>query len=273
MSKPTPSGHRARKRFGQNFLIDQNVINNIVRSLSPKADDRIVEIGPGQGALTGLLLEANENIQVVELDRDLVPVLLSQFAKYQGFKIHQGDALKFDFSSLLRDKDDSLRIIGNLPYNISTPLIFRLLDNKHYIRDMHFMLQKEVVQRLAAQPREKNYGRLSVMTQYHCQVDALFDVPPECFHPAPKVNSAVVRLTPHTKLPLEAKNLANFDTLVKTAFQQRRKTLRNGLKQIVSDKQAENIGLDLSLRAETLSVERYIEISNALWGSEDIVNE
>lgn len=273
MPKPTPSGHRARKRFGQNFLIDQNVINNIIRSLAPKAEDRIVEIGPGQGALTGHLLESNESVQVVELDRDLVPVLLSQFAKYKDFKIHQGDALKFDFSSLLRDENDALRVIGNLPYNISTPLIFRLLDNKHYIRDMHFMLQKEVVQRLAAKPREKNYGRLSIMTQYHCRVEALFEVPPNCFHPAPKVDSAVVRLEPYQTPTLVADNLRNFDTLVKTAFQQRRKTLRNCLKQLVSDEQAENVGLDLSLRAETLSVENYVQFSNALWGSEDIVNK
>ncbi|MFL0810531.1 MAG: 16S rRNA (adenine(1518)-N(6)/adenine(1519)-N(6))-dimethyltransferase RsmA [Agarilytica sp.] len=266
----TPSGHRARKRFGQNFLVDQGIINHIVRSLGPKPEDHIVEIGPGQGAITGPLLEHNPSLQVIELDRDLIPVLLAQFAKYRDFKIHQHDALNFDFQSLLPSEGDKLRVVGNLPYNISTPLIFKLLENKGIIFDMHFMLQKEVVDRLAAKPGEKNYGRLSIMAQYHCEIESLFDVPPESFEPAPKVNSAIVRLSPYDTPPHIAKNTTNLEKFVKLAFQQRRKTLRNGLKGIVNDEQAAQVGLDLGLRAERLSVQNYVEMSNALWGEENM---
>ncbi len=266
----TPSGHRARKRFGQNFLVDQSIINHIVRSVGPKPDDAVVEIGPGQGAITGPLLEAIQKLDVIELDRDLVPVLLAQFAKYRDFKIHQHDALTFDFASLSAATQKPLRVVGNLPYNISTPLIFRLLEQKEQIKDMHFMLQKEVVDRLVAQPGKKSYGRLSIMAQYHCSIESLFDVPPESFEPAPKVNSAIARLTPHETLPIEAKNLNNLDRFVKQAFQQRRKTLRNGLKGLVSDEQAEAVGLDLKLRAENISAQAYVNFCNELWGEESI---
>lgn len=271
-NKSLPSGHRARKRFGQNFLVDHGIINNIVRSISPRAQDNLVEIGPGQGALTGPLLQANPSLNVVELDRDLVPVLLAQFAKYPHFKLHQGDALKFDFAALAAHHGAPLRVVGNLPYNISTQLIFRLCEFKGQILDMHFMLQKEVVNRLVAGPGDSNYGRLSIMAQYHCAVESLFDVPPESFSPAPKVNSAIARLTPHLNLPFVAKNPQNFNQLVKTAFQQRRKTLRNGLKNLVTKEQAEAIGLDLSLRAENLSVENYVHFSNLLWGNEELTS-
>lgn len=271
------TGHRARKRFGQNFLVDQGIINQIIHCINPEKTDRMLEIGPGQGALTGPLLHANPYLQVVELDRDLIPILLAQFAKYKHFKIHQSDALKFDFRSLANQpvpSDSSLagnlRVVGNLPYNISTPLIFKLLESRECINDMHFMLQKEVVNRLVASPGEKNYGRLSIMSQYYCNVECLFDVPPESFDPAPKVNSAIVRLSPHQELPHPAKNMRNLDRLVKTAFQQRRKTLRNGLKMLVSDEQAETVGMDLSLRAERLSIRDYVNFSNALWGNGDI---
>ncbi len=272
-----PTGHKARKRFGQNFLVDDGIINQIIRCIHPTENDRLIEIGPGQGALTGPLLKANPYLQVIELDRDLIPVLLAQFAKYQHFRIHQADALSFDFSTLQQQNfaknhklDDALRVVGNLPYNISTPLIFKLLHFKHLIKDMHFMLQKEVVNRLVATPGDKNYGRLSIMSQYYCGVESLFDVPPDAFSPAPKVNSAIVRLSPHKDLPYRAKNMRNLDRLVKTAFQQRRKTLRNGLKQLVSDEEAERIGMDLSLRAEKLSVKQYVDFSNALWGNDEI---
>jgi len=268
-----PSGHKARKRFGQNFLINTAIIRQIVRAIGPTASDNIVEIGPGQGAITAPLLEHNPAINVIELDRDLVPVLLAQFVKYKDFKIHQADALSFDFGSLLRNEEDQLRVVGNLPYNISTPLIFHLLSARHQIRDMHFMLQKEVVLRLTAGPGDKNYGRLGIMAQYHCDVENMFDVPPDSFHPAPKVDSAIVRLCPHRELPIAALNYGNFERLVRTAFQQRRKTLRNGLKSLVSDEQAAKAGLDLSLRAENLSVQEYVKISNAVWGDKDFKME
>ncbi|VUD40376.1 Ribosomal RNA small subunit methyltransferase A [Thalassocella blandensis] len=265
-----PSGHKARKRFGQNFLVDMGIINHIVRQIQPKPGDNLVEIGPGQGAITGPLLEAANALNVIELDRDLIPVLLAQFAKYRDFKIHSADALNFDFAQLAGGDKAPLRVIGNLPYNISTPLIFHLLEHRQYIRDMHFMLQKEVVLRLAASPGDKNYGRLSIMAQYFCDVELLFEVPPESFDPAPKVDSAIVRLIPHTTLPFVAQNLDNFSRLVKTAFAQRRKTLRNGLKPLL-DAQGyaiieEQLKLDLSQRAENIALSEYIAMSNALWG-------
>ncbi len=257
--------HKARKRFGQNFLVDQNIINLIVRAINPKPNDPLVEIGPGKGAITAPLLEACESLQVIELDRDLVPILLAQFAKYRNFKIHQCDALKFDFSELLTD-NKALRIVGNLPYNISTPLIFHLLNQHHLIQDMHFMLQKEVVQRLAARPHQKSYGKLSVMAQYFCDIENLFDVPPDSFRPAPKVNSAIVRLQPFKQLPQVAEDFSQFEALVNTAFQQRRKTLRNALKNFspfVEDS-ASHLGIDLNLRAENINVNEYINLSNHL---------
>lgn len=260
-----PNGsHKARKRFGQNFLVDIGVINDIVRAIAPKQDDNIVEIGPGQGAITSLLLDACPQLNVVELDRDLIPILLAQFANYSGFKIHQTDALKFDFTSLA-STDNPLRVVGNLPYNISTPLIFHLLEQREVISDMHFMLQKEVVLRLAAGPNDKNYGRLSVMTQYFCAIENLFEVGPNSFKPAPKVDSAIVRLTPHKTLPFIAKQPIKFEHLVKTAFAQRRKTLRNNLKNLSEDISLDQLDIDLSRRAETVSVQEYVNLSNTLW--------
>lgn len=281
-SSRTPTNHKARKRFGQNFLVDNAIITGIVRAVSPARDDALVEIGPGQGAITGPLLELVDQLNVIELDRDLIPILLAQFANYRGLKIHQSDALMFDFNSLFKN-GKKLRIVGNLPYNISTPLMFKLLElsndvskptesgtQENIVQDMHFMLQKEVVLRLVAQPGDKNYGRLSIMAQYYCQVESLIDVPPESFEPSPKVDSGVVRLTPFSALPHTALNLKNFDTLVKTAFQQRRKTLRNGLKSLVGDEDAERVGLNLSLRAENISPEEYVRLSNELWGQAPI---
>jgi 16S rRNA (adenine1518-N6/adenine1519-N6)-dimethyltransferase len=186
------AGHQARKRFGQNFLHDPGVIERIIRAINPGPDDSIIEIGPGLGALTEEILAVNPGLQVVELDRDLIPVLRTKFFNYPEFRIHEADALKFDFSQLMVDRP--LRIIGNLPYNISTPLIFHLLGQAGVVQDMHFMLQKEVVQRMAAVPGDNNYGRLGIMTQYFCKVQPLFDVGPGAFRPAPKVDSAIVRL-------------------------------------------------------------------------------
>ena len=222
--------HQARKRFGQNFLHDQGIIRHIVACIRPKADQKIVEIGPGLGAITEHLLATTGHLDVVELDRDLLPHLRISFASYgKNLRIHEADALKFDFASLSADAE-LLRIVGNLPYNISTPLIFHLLSYTNLIADMHFMLQKEVVLRLAAGAGTNNYGRLSIMAQYFCRVDSLFEVPPEAFDPRPKVDSAIVRMAPYTELPHTALDFKHFEQLVKSAFSQRRKTLRNNLR-------------------------------------------
>ncbi|NIB39188.1 16S rRNA (adenine(1518)-N(6)/adenine(1519)-N(6))-dimethyltransferase RsmA [Pseudomaricurvus alkylphenolicus] len=261
--------HRARKRFGQNFLEDDNIIRRIVKSIRPKAADNLVEIGPGKGAITEQLLSTCPTLNVVELDRDLIPVLLAQFiARYPDFKIHQTDALKFDFATLLQDSDGNnrgpLRIVGNLPYNISTPLIFHLLSYHSQVTDMHFMLQKEVVDRMAAQPGAKAYGRLSVMVQYYCKVENLFDVPPESFNPRPKVDSAIVRLVPYTELPHPARNVKLLERLVNTAFQQRRKTLRNSLKQLLPAEAIESLNIDTSIRPENITLAEYVALSDKL---------
>ncbi len=261
-------GHKAKKRFGQNFLVDRGIISHIVRSIAPKSTDNLIEIGPGQGAITALLLESCKKLQVIELDRDLIPLLLAQFASYEEFKIHQADALDFDFRQFYSEEKPLLRIVGNLPYNISTPLIFHLLAQRDCIADMHFMLQKEVVQRLAAMPGNKNYGRLSIMSQYYCAVEHLFDVPPESFHPAPKVDSAIVRLTPYKTPQIEVKDINTLEKLVKAAFSQRRKTLRNALKSIMEDEIMEQCNADFSKRAEELTLTEYAELSNFLFATQ-----
>ncbi|MHB0776370.1 16S rRNA (adenine(1518)-N(6)/adenine(1519)-N(6))-dimethyltransferase RsmA [Halomonas sp. WWR20] len=264
-----PPAHRARKRFGQNFLRDVGIISRIVRAIHPRPDERLVEIGPGQGALTEPLLEATGHLEVVELDRDLIPGLRVQFFNYPGFVIHEGDALKFDFSALAAQGEGEykrLRVVGNLPYNISTPLIFHLLQTRDAIHDMHFMLQKEVVERLAAEPGGADWGRLSVMAQYYCRVESLFIVPPEAFTPRPKVDSAIVRLVPHTQLPSPAHDEALFATLVREAFGQRRKTLRNNLKERIEAATLERLGIDPGRRPQTLTVEELVRIANHLAG-------
>ncbi|WP_447553764.1 16S rRNA (adenine(1518)-N(6)/adenine(1519)-N(6))-dimethyltransferase RsmA [Vreelandella sp. EE22] len=260
MSQP-PLQHRARKRFGQNFLRDLGTISRIIRAIGPAKGDRLIEIGPGQGALTAPLLEANGELEVVELDRDLIPGLRVQFFNYPGFVIHEGDALKFDFKALKGD-GPALRVVGNLPYNISTPLIVHLLEMGPAIADMHFMLQKEVVERLAAEPGGTDWGRFSVMAQYYCQVEQLFIVPPEAFVPQPKVDSAIVRLTPHETLPHPADDPALLFELVKLAFGQRRKTLRNNFKGRVSAETLAFLEIDPGRRPQTLSVEEYVKIAN-----------
>ena len=259
MSKPQ---HRARKRFGQNFLQDGGVINRIVNSIHPRAEDHLVEIGPGQGALTELLSASGCRLDVIELDRDLVPGLLAAFSVNPRFKLHSADALKFDYGSLPEDAEP-LRVVGNLPYNISTPLIFRLLENASLIRDMHFMLQLEVVDRLAARPGNKHWGRLGIMAQYHCQVEHLFDVPPEAFYPPPKVHSAIVRLAPWKESPWQHCDEALLRRTVQAAFAQRRKTLRNNLKGTINDAELAALGIDPGARAETLSLPQFIAIANA----------
>lgn len=256
------SPHRAKKRFGQNFLHDEHIISQIIAVINPKPSQMLVEIGPGQGALTSQLLDKGCPLTAIELDRDLVPLLEKKFADQTNFSIINDDALRFDYSTLMPSSDHSLRVVGNLPYNISTPLIFHLLEYRANIADMHFMLQKEVVDRLAATPGNKHYGRLSIMTQYHCEVDALFDVPPTAFKPEPKVQSAIVRLKPRDKATMACDNIALLKAVTQSAFSQRRKTLRNTLRQYCDANTLETLGIAPSLRAESLSVENFVTIAN-----------
>ena len=255
--------HKARKRFGQNFLIDDGIINRIARAVSPTAQQQVVEIGPGKGAITELLLSGCPPLKVVELDRDLIPWLKVKFEGYPDFEVIAADALKVDFGALA-DAGRPLRIVGNLPYNISTPLIFHLLSFVGQVQDMHFMLQKEVVQRMGAAPGTKSYGRLTVMVQYWCQVEYLFDVPPQCFSPAPKVDSAIVRLTPRAAPELVAEDHAVLQELVTAAFSQRRKTLRNTLKHLMSSEEIESLNFDTGRRPETVEVSEFVAMANAL---------
>ena len=256
-------GHIPRKRFSQNFLHDHNIIYNIISSIQAKPDQHWVEIGPGQGALTEPLLKNKVRLEVIELDRDLVVLLKEKFKQHPNLQIHSADALRFDFSTLA-DKDQKLRIIGNLPYNISTPLMFHLLVNASCIEDMHFMLQKEVVDIICATPGSKKYGRLSVMMQYYCAAESLFDVPPESFDPIPQVMSAIVRLVPHRQPPVAVNDISKLNRVVTQAFSQRRKTLRNSLKKIIAEEQIVALNIDPTLRAESISLEEFASLSNLL---------
>ncbi|QMV62760.1 16S rRNA (adenine(1518)-N(6)/adenine(1519)-N(6))-dimethyltransferase RsmA [Pseudomonas berkeleyensis] len=255
--------HRARKRFGQNFLHDAGVIDRILRAIRAKEGERLLEIGPGQGALTEGLLGSGAQLDVIELDLDLIPILQHKFGNNPHFQLNQGDALKFDFTRL-NAAPRSLRIVGNLPYNISTPLIFHLLDNAPLIRDMHFMLQKEVVERMAAGPGGGDWGRLSIMVQYHCRVEHLFNVGPGAFNPAPKVDSAIVRLVPHETLPHPAQDHRLLERVVREAFNQRRKTLRNTLKLLLPAEAIEAAGVDGSLRPEQLDLAAFVRLADQL---------
>jgi 16S rRNA (adenine1518-N6/adenine1519-N6)-dimethyltransferase len=253
--------HIPRKRFGQNFLHDSTVIQHILSSIRPKPGDHWVEIGPGQGALTEPLLQTGVRLDIVELDRDLVGLLDNKFSRRPNLTVYSADALKFDFKALAGD-GEKLRIIGNLPYNISTPLMFHLLETAECIEDMHFMLQKEVVERICAAPGSKQYGRLGIMMQYYCAPEWLFDVPPESFDPVPKVMSAVVKLTPYSTPPVRVNNVAKFNEVVTHAFSQRRKTIRNSLKKLISEAQWADLAIDPGMRAENLSLADYARISN-----------
>ena len=259
MSGLDQNNHRARKRFGQNFLQDQGVISAIAQAIGPQPEQHIVEIGPGLGALTAEIMGKTKKLSLIELDRDLIPHLEQRFAKHQNWSILSADALEVDFSELA--DGDKVRVIGNLPYNISTPLIFHLLDHAEVIEDMHFMLQKEVVSRLTAQPGSGAWGRLSIMVQYFCDTQWLIDVPPEAFDPAPKVDSAVVRLTPRPP-KMAVDSLKDFEMVIKTAFSQRRKTLRNTLKSLFNTDQLIALNIDPSARAESLQIKDYIRLSN-----------
>lgn len=257
--------HAPRKRFGQNFLTDPSVIDAIAAAIHPRANEHLVEIGPGHGALTETLAPTGCRLDVIELDRDLVAGLLAAFSVYPGFKLHSMDALKVDYAELAGESEQ-VRVVGNLPYNISTPLIFRLLEFAPIIRDMHFMLQLEVVQRLAASPGSKHWGRLGIMAQYLCEVEHLFDVPPEAFYPPPRVQSAIVRLVPRRESPWQPCDPLHLRKVVQAAFAQRRKTLRNNLKGLIDMASLEAMGIDPAARAETLELPQFIDITNAIHG-------
>ena len=252
-------GHVARKRFGQNFLVDRGIISAIVFAVDPQRGDTVVEIGPGLGAITTPLLDRLDHLHVVEIDRDLITRLRKEYLP-ERMTIHEGDALVFDFSSIGKD----LRLVGNLPYNISTPLLFHLAEYVGIVRDMHFMLQKEVVERMVAVPGESDFSRISVMLQYRFHLEWLIDVPPESFDPPPKVQSAVVRLIPKDVTELKAKSQEKLSRVVQTAFSQRRKMLRNTLKGVLSDAAFAELGIDPTRRAEDIPVADYVRIANYL---------
>lgn len=257
------SPHQARKRFGQNFLIDQTVIERIVKAINPNKGQPLVEIGPGQGAITEKLLASCGQLDVIEIDRDLAALLRSRYDSHPGFRLHENDILKFDFDTL-ECPEEGFRILGNLPYNISTPLLFHLLQYQNKIRDMVFMLQLEVVKRMVAGVGDNNYGRLGIMIQYHCRVEKLFNVPATAFDPAPKVESAIVKLIPYDSLPFPATDTKLLEEVVRVAFTKRRKTLRNSLKTHITEEQLSSLNIDASLRPEKISLEQYVNISNFL---------
>ena len=264
--------HIPKKRFGQNFLTDQNVLHEIIRAIAPQPDDLMVEIGPGQGAMTRLLLAQLKHLQVVELDRDLVVLLKKQFSA-DKLQIHAGDALQFDFASIARasvdatanassDNQRRLRVVGNLPYNISSPLLFHLADCADVVIDQHFMLQKEVVERMVAEPGSRDYGRLSVMLQWRYRMALLFIVPPEAFDPPPKVESAIVRMVP-IEQPLACK-AELLGQVVTKAFSQRRKVIRNCLAGLFDETELREAGIDPQLRPEAIPVENYVALARLL---------
>ncbi len=257
--------HQPRKRFGQNFLNDPHIVQSIIAVFQPKVGQHVLEIGPGLGVLTTQLLTILKELQVIELDRDIVPKLEKNCRAYcgssDGLTIYNEDVLKFDFS-LLPDNGRPLRIIGNLPYNISTPLIFYLLEQSIVVQDMYFMLQKEVVDRMTADPGSRQFGRLSVMVQYYCKVCKLFDVDAGAFNPPPKVQSAFIQLRPYVELPRQAQSVKILKQITAQAFSQRRKTLRNCLKEYINESQLVELGIEPGNRAEQLSVEQFVNISN-----------
>jgi len=253
--------HVARKRFGQNFLTDDHVLHDIIESIGPRHGDTMVEIGPGLAAMTALLLKELEHMHVVELDRDLVARLEKAYPR-ERLTIHAGDALKFDFGSIPVPEGKKLRVVGNLPYNISSPLLFHLADYAHLVEDQHFMLQKEVVERMVAEPGTKAYGRLSVMLQWRYDMAMLFVVPPTAFDPPPQVDSAIVRMVPtRRKLAADADALS---AVVAKAFSQRRKVIRNCVAGMFTEQQLVDAGIDPGARPEAVGLEQYVALANLL---------
>ncbi len=251
--------HIAKKKFGQNFLKDTSIINAIIQSINPVPDDLLIEIGPGLGALTKPLLEKTNHLLAIEVDRDIVAWMENEYSK-KNITVFNEDILNFNFDQF----DQKVRVVGNLPYNISTPILFKCIDNITNIKDLHFMLQKEVVDRMIAVPSSSEYGRLSVMLQYYFVMEHLVHVPKESFDPEPKVESSFVRLIPYKHYPFVANNIEQFGRIVKEAFSQRRKTIRNTLKSFISENDFQKIGINPQLRAENLSVSDFVKISNYL---------
>jgi len=253
--------HVARKRFGQNFLTDQGVLHDIIRVIDPKHDDAMVEIGPGLAAMTRLLLEKVRQLHVVELDRDLVARLSKQFDPARLI-VHSADALQFDFAGLPVEEGKKLRVVGNLPYNISSPLLFHLAQIAPQVEDQHFMLQKEVVERMVAPPGSKTYGRLSVMLQWRYHMELMFVVPPTAFDPPPRVDSAIVRMIPLAQ-PLACEQ-AKLEAVVQQAFSQRRKVIRNCLAGTFTELQLVDAGVDPQARPETVPLEQFVALANVM---------
>ena len=252
-----------RKRFGQHLLTNPNTITSIVKVIHPKKEDRLVEIGPGRGAITIPILKKVGTLDAIEIDRDIAKEVTKKCSAIGELTIHQGDVLNFDFSQLA-SKDKPIRLFGNLPYNISTPLLFHLLNYSNLITDMHFMLQKEVVDRITAQTGDSNYSRLSIMLQCNYKVESLFDISPNDFTPPPKVNSSFMRLLPDDQYFKTIINHDVFRKLVETAFQQRRKTIKNSLSVLVSEEQLLKANISLTQRPQEISIPQYIELSNQL---------
>ena len=259
--------HRARKRFGQNFLADPRIIQQIVDTIAARPGQLIIEIGPGKAALTAPLAATGATLHLLEIDRDLAARLERQFGGVGNVRVHCADALRTDFSEL--SAGQRFRLVGNLPYNISTPLLFHVLRWGQLIEDMHFMLQQEVVERLAARPGSKAWGRLSIMCQYHCEVTPLFTVPPEAFQPAPRVQSAIVRLVPHASPPVRVTDMARFERLVKQAFSMRRKTLRNSLRGLLDSAAIAAAGIDPGLRPEALTLAQFATLADRICRTPD----
>jgi len=253
--------HVARKRFGQNFLTDDHVLNNIIDAIAPRRGQAMVEIGPGLAAMTALLLKQLDHMHVVELDRDLVARLEKAYPR-EKLTVHSGDALKFDFGSIPVPEGQKLRVVGNLPYNISSPLLFHLAAFSHLVEDQHFMLQKEVVERMVAEPGTKAYSRLSVMLQWRYDMDLLFIVPPTAFDPPPQVDSAIVRMIPKRQmLDVDGDTL---EKVVAKAFSQRRKVIRNCVAGMFTEAQLVEAGIDPGARPEAVGLERYVALANLL---------
>lgn len=257
-------GHFARKRFGQNFLTNQFIIDAIVAAINPQSDEAIIEIGPGLGALTEPVVERIKHMIVIELDRNLASRLEKHPLLKNKLTIYQQDVLKVNFSDIAEYAGKPLRIFGNLPYNISTPLIFYLFNYPHAIYDMHFMLQKEVVNRLVAQPNSKDYGRLSIMAQYYCEIMPALEVPRTSFTPRPNVDSALVRLLPHSVILDPVRDVRMLTLVTTQVFSHRRKIIRNSIGDLFTPAQLLELDIDTSLRAENISVEQYCKLANAL---------
>lgn len=249
-----------KKRFGQHFLQDSVVLQKILDLIGPTPEHHWIEIGPGEGALTRLLLPKVQALDVIEIDREVIPVLKKIGESYgTGLSIHSADVLKFDFTTLCKLPHHT-RVVGNLPYNISTPLLFHAFQYCVFFKDMHFMLQQEVAERITANPASKAYGRLSVMTKWYCKAELLLSVPKQAFYPVPKVNSALVRLTPYKTMPFPNCDISILSKIVAAAFNQRRKTLKNSLKNWFAEAELEHLGISPERRAETLSLEEFVRL-------------